>query len=166
MHTQQVALLPPHAHTHAHTFAPSLQVSAALQVALRCHGGGLGTQALLMEPRHCSCKRDRDEKERSGDSPLPGTRLLWLLLWGTRESPERSTRAAAPGDKVALGCQRVPGCWPSPSEVLTWTSSPWRTLWASSAPGLRTAEEGSLPEALGDTYSDTTRAVSVSRHRG
>lgn len=51
------------------------------------------------------------------------------------------------------------------SEVLTWTSSPWWTLWASSAPGLRTAEEGSLPEALGDTYSDTTRAVSVSRHR-
>lgn len=32
--------------------------------------------------------------------------------------------------------------------------------------GLRMAKEGSLPEALGDTYSDTTRAVSESRHKG
>ena len=65
-----------------------------------------------------------------------------------------------------LRCQWAPRRWPSPSEVLKWTSSPWRTLWASSAPGLRMAEEGSLPEALGDTYSDMKRAVSESRHKG
>lgn len=95
--------------THAHTLAPSLQVisgsagcTSLPQRRLGHPGFAHGATALQLQER-------RGEKERSVDSPLPGTQLLWLFLWGTRESPERSARAAAPGDKVAAGMPA--GAW-------------------------------------------------------
>ena len=123
----------------------------------------MGTQALLTEPRHCSCKRDRGEKERSGTLRCLGHGSSGGFSGEPGSAQSEAHEPQRLGTRWLLGAS---GTWTlALSEVLTWTSSPWRTLWASSAPGLRTAEEGSLPEALGDTYSDTTRAVSVSRHR-
>lgn len=158
-----------HAHTtggppssaRAHTRTHFRSVSAGDQQLCRLHSAAT---VAAWAPKLCSRSHGTAAARETG-----AKRSVQELsvAWDTAPLAASLGNQGAPRAKhTSRSAWGQGGCWTlALSEVLTWTSSPWRTLWASSAPGLRTAEEGSLPEALGDTYSDTTRAVSVSRHR-
>lgn len=140
---KQAALLPPHARTHTH----ARSVSAGDQQLCRLHFAA--TAAAARAPRLCSrshgtaAARETGAKRSVQETPrCPGHSSSGSFSGepGRAQSEVHGPRHL--GTRWLLGCQRVPGPWPSPSEVLTWTSSRQWTLWASSPRGLRMAEEG------------------------
>ena len=149
---KQVALLPLHAHTHAHTFAPSLQVISGSAVCTPLPRWRLGHPGCSRSHGTAAARQTRAKRSVQETLHCPGHGSLGCFSGETGRAQSEVHGPRHLGTKWLLRCQWAPGRWPSPSEVLKWTSSPWRTLWASSTPGLRMAQGGPLPEALGDAY--------------
>ena len=135
-----------HTHTHTHTLAPSWEVISCSAGCTLLPRWPLGHPGFAHRVTALQLKeKNKGKRERSGGSQLPRDTAPPAASLGNWEEPR--VRATVPATRLLLGCQRVPEHWPS--GVLTWTSCPPRTLWASSAPCLRAAEEG---EKATDTH--------------
>ena len=128
-------------HTHTHTLAPSLEV-------ISCSAGcTLLARWLLGHTGFAQSHGTAAEREKQGQkgafrrlSAAQGHSSSSCFSGELGRAQSKLNGPRYLGTRLLLGCQRVPEHWPS--GVLTWTSCPPRTLWASSAPCLRAAEEG------------------------